>query len=64
MRVHSLPPHLVTPETNIHGKPRYAMDFTDAAHVTHEAYVKGIPEERRLEMVLGRKPLGSPAATK
>ena len=56
MRVHSLPPHLVTPETDIHGKPRYATDFTDAAHVTHEAYVKGNPSERTLEMVLARRP--------
>ena len=54
MRVHSLPPNLVTPETDIHGKPRYATDFTDAAHVTHEAYVRGNPSERTLEMVLRR----------
>lgn len=63
MRVHSLPPHLVTPETDIHGKPRYATDYTDATHVTHEAYVKGNPSERTLEMVLARKPQAGPAAT-
>lgn len=58
MRVHSLPPHLVTPATDIHGKPRHATDYTDAAHATHEAYVKGNPEERALDMVLrGRQHL-------
>lgn len=57
MRVHSLPPHLVTPETNIHGKPRHATDYTDATHVTHEAYVQGNPTERTLEMALARQPL-------
>jgi hypothetical protein len=54
MRVHSLPPHLVTPETDIHGRPRYATDFTDAAHGTHEAYVKGNAAERTLEMRMNR----------
>jgi predicted MPP superfamily phosphohydrolase len=55
MRVHSLPPQLVTPETDIHGRPRFATDYTDAAHATHEAYVKGNPSERALDMVLGRR---------
>ena len=35
MRVHSLPPNLVTPETDIHGKPRYTTDYTDAAPTSH-----------------------------
>lgn len=49
LRVHSLPQHLSTSNTNIHGRPRHATDYTDAAHPTHESYLKGNPSERDAE---------------
>ncbi len=48
-RVHSLPQQLSTPDTNIHGRPRHAVDYTDPAHPTHESYIKGNPSERYAE---------------
>lgn len=30
-RVHSLPQQLSTPDTNIHGRPRHAVDYTDSS---------------------------------
>ena len=47
--VHSLPQQLSTPDTNIHGRPRHAVDYTDSAHPTHESYIKGSPSERDAE---------------
>jgi len=32
--------------TDIHGKHRHGIDYTDATHPTHEAYVRGNPQER------------------
>lgn len=55
MKVHSLPPHLVTPETAIHGKQRHGRDFTDAGHATAETYVMGNPDERSIDMPLPRR---------
>ncbi len=52
LRVHSLPDHLLTPETNIHGRPRHEVDYTDSTHPTHESYVKGNSSERALDMIL------------
>ncbi len=49
LRVHGLPQQLSTPDTNIHGSPRHAIDYTDAAHSTHESYIKGNPSERDAE---------------
>jgi hypothetical protein len=50
--VRQLPPELVTPVTNIHGRPRYQRDFTDAGHPTAEEYVCGRPDERRFTIPL------------
>ena len=47
--VHSLPEKLLTPGTNIHGRPRHKIDYTDNAHPTHESYIKGNPSERALD---------------
>ena len=52
LRVHSLPKKLLTPETNIHGRPRHQLDYTDSGHPTHESYVKGNPSERDFDIVL------------
>ncbi|NLE36495.1 MAG: hypothetical protein GX621_00555, partial [Pirellulaceae bacterium] len=52
MRVRSLPEKLITPQTNLHGKPRHKIDYTDAAHPTHDAYMKGNASERDFEIVL------------
>ncbi len=52
MRVHSLPKELQTPDTNIHGARRHKVDYTDAAHLTAESYVRGNPDERDVEMGL------------
>jgi len=50
LRVHSLPEKLLTPDTNIHGRPRHDVDYTDSGHPTHEAYVQGNPSERDLDI--------------
>ncbi len=52
IRVHveSMPEELLTRDTNIHGKPRHQIDYTDAAHLTHEAYVRGNASERDFEI--------------
>ena len=44
LRVHSLPEELQTPDTNIHGRRRHKVDYTDATHSTAESYVRGNPE--------------------
>lgn len=50
--VRQLPARLVTPKTNIHGKPRYPRDFVDARHTTPRQYVAGRPDERAFTMPL------------
>ena len=35
VRVHGLPKEMTTPDTDIHGKPRYKIDYIDATHPTH-----------------------------
>jgi hypothetical protein len=52
MRIQSLPEELRTPETNIHGRRRHKVDFTDASHPTAESYVCGNPSERDVEITL------------
>jgi hypothetical protein len=60
VRVHSLPQELLTPGTNIHGKPRYKLNYTDADHPTHELYIHGNRAERDFEIHLqGKKRLPS-----
>jgi len=55
VRVHGLPKELTTPKTDIHGKPRYKIDYADAAHPTHELYVRGGPAERDFDIPLRKK---------
>jgi hypothetical protein len=50
-RVRSSPKKLLTPDTDIHGKPRHKTDYTDAGHPTHESYVKGNASEREFDIV-------------
>jgi hypothetical protein len=52
LRVHSLPKELLTPTTDIHGRPRHEVDYTDSRHPTHEAYIKGNASERALDIML------------
>lgn len=52
MRIHSLPERLQTPDTNIHGRRRHKVDFTDASHPTPESYVRGNASERDVEIAL------------
>ncbi|MBI5685298.1 MAG: metallophosphoesterase [Verrucomicrobia bacterium] len=54
-RVHQLPARLVTPKTNIHGKPRYPRDFVDAKHPTPWQYVAGRADERTFTIPLANK---------
>jgi hypothetical protein len=52
MQVLGLPVGLVTPETNIHGKRRHGIDYTDPRHPTPEAYVMSNADERTVDMPL------------
>lgn len=54
--VRQLPADLVTPRTNIHGKPRYKDDFVDGAHKTPWDYVAGNPSERDFAIPLPKAP--------
>lgn len=54
VELRSLPRRLHAPETNLHGRPRYARGFTDAKHGTPAAYVRGNRDERNF--VLRLKP--------
>lgn len=51
--VHRLPDFLYEPASNLHGPPRYAKPFTDAAHPTADSYLSGNPPERRFTISLG-----------
>jgi 3',5'-cyclic AMP phosphodiesterase CpdA len=53
--VRQLPARLVTPKTNIHGKPRYSRDFVDEKHPTPWQYVAGRADERAFTIVLANK---------
>lgn len=50
--VQQLPAKLVTPKTNIHGKPRYPQDFVDENHKTPWQYVAGRADERAFTIPL------------
>lgn len=50
--VRQLPADLVTPKTNIHGKPRYPHDFVDGRHPTPWQYVAGLADERTFTIPL------------
>jgi len=58
-RMHSLPPELLTPATNIHGQRRHKTDYTDVNHAMPELYIRGNPQERDFEIRLGgsKRPL-------
>jgi len=59
--VKQVPPKLVTPKTNIHGKPRYPKDFVDGSHKTPEEYVSGRGHERSFTIPLpGRRSPAKP----
>jgi hypothetical protein len=55
VRIYSLPKELVTPDTDIHGRPRWATDYTDATHSTHRTYVAGNASERAFDIPLRHK---------
>lgn len=52
VEVRSIPESLHEPASNIHGPPRYARGYTDAAHRTHRAYLRGRVTERRFTLPL------------
>lgn len=47
VQMHQVAKDLVTPSTNLHGKPRYEQGFTDSTHKTPEEYVSGTKAEQR-----------------
>ncbi|MGW8255999.1 MAG: metallophosphoesterase family protein [Thermoguttaceae bacterium] len=55
VRMHSVPKELLTPQTDIHGPPRWKTPYTDAKHTTHETYIRGNPNERDFEIRLDGK---------
>jgi hypothetical protein len=52
VEVRSLPVALHEPRTNLHGRPRYQKDYTDAAHPTGDAYLRGNAGERTFAIPL------------
>jgi predicted MPP superfamily phosphohydrolase len=50
LKVHQLPADLASAAPSIHGAPRHAAEFTDAAHPTPEEYQSGRRDERRLSI--------------
>ncbi|MBM3889230.1 MAG: hypothetical protein FJ388_08905 [Verrucomicrobia bacterium] len=52
--VRQLPSRLVTPKTNIHGRPRHPRDFVDGQHKTPRQYIAGRPDERAFTIPLSR----------
>lgn len=55
VRMIPIPARLQTRETDIHGRPRYKMDYTGRDHPTHELYLKGNPAERAFDIPLAGK---------
>ena len=55
VEVRQLPPDLVTPRTNIHGRPRHTEDFVDGSHRTPWEYVAGRADERSFTIPLKSK---------
>lgn len=62
--MHQPPADLVGPRdaNNLHGRPRYKKDYTDAAHPTAETYVAGNPAEQRFTIPLPPAKRPQPAA--
>ncbi|MCE9613377.1 MAG: metallophosphoesterase [Lentisphaerae bacterium] len=46
------PADLHDPGTNIHGQPRFKVDYVDATHPDHATYLRGTPAERRFSVPL------------
>ncbi|HLA84557.1 MAG TPA: metallophosphoesterase [Thermoguttaceae bacterium] len=61
VRVRSLPKKYLTPRADLYGRPRHKIDYTDAAHPTHESYIRGNASERDFEIPLPKKTAGSRA---
>ena len=51
----SLPEEFQDHRGDIHGKPRYATDYIDGDHPTHEAYVRGNASERTVRIPIYRR---------
>lgn len=52
VEVRTLPAELHEPRTNLHGRPRYQKDYTDSAHPTADAYLRGNAGERAFTIPL------------
>ncbi len=52
VQVHRAPEELQDHGADIHGRPRYDIDYTDASHPDHESYVSGNPGERSFSIPL------------
>lgn len=65
MRMLRAPDALQDRGGDIHGKPRYPIDYTDGGHPTHELYVSGLPEERVFSLPLNdlKRPRAAEPAT-
>ncbi|MHB1456277.1 MAG: metallophosphoesterase family protein [Armatimonadota bacterium] len=61
VQMKTLPEKLQTPDTDIHGKPRWEIDYTDAQHPTHDLYMKGTKGERDFNISLNGRKRPSPS---
>jgi len=52
VKVVRLPSNLLMPATNIHGRGRHSVDYTDRTHSDHTSYLMGNPAERRFTIEL------------
>ncbi|WP_043583598.1 metallophosphoesterase family protein [Geminisphaera colitermitum] len=53
VRMVPVPEEMAKPyATNLHGKRRHGIDYTDATHPTHELYIAGNPDERAFSLPL------------
>jgi len=52
VKVIQLPAHLLDRGTNLHGRPRHDLDYSDANHLTPELYLTGNPDERDFRIPL------------
>lgn len=67
--MHRPPAHLLpetTPRASLHGRPRHAIDFTDANHPDHDQYLWGHAGERRFAIALdgSRRPYNAARFTR
>ena len=59
----TLPEELVTPDTDIHGPPRWPTAYTDSNHLTHYSYVAGNPSERSFDIPISLPDLSAPSCS-